>query len=697
MPSRVRDRNMVNLFRELARELRLMHAVLLAQASRHQTGAWLLFIASLVFSMPMLAADAKVSSALPQSLPTPESYVLERAQFILARKALASDNEALFEQLASTLRHYPLYRYLVFEQLRKRFRDSPDKSSVAKLNQFEEDFADESLTRKLTHALQRSLFDDEQWQLFLGLSKSRVASKMTCARMRAQHETGRLKKFDDDLRAFWIDTADRPASCAGALAALEQRAAPGIVALWERIFAAIENNQPKIAEELSAKLATRDRKQVRSWIKALDKPQALLQSDQLKEDNVLNRRILLDLLWRWSRDALPESIAYWNKVKAQYKFYADGRYEMSRKIALRSAYRRLPQAQKWLNQFTAQEDDLELKEWRIRAALLAQDWSAVRQHLEDLPVEEQKEDHWAYWQARALEAQGEGAAAEKIYRELAQLQSYHGFLSADRLGLEYSLYDEPVEVDPALLAKLRGHAGLIRAREYQHTGISWEARREWNNALKDFSPEQIRASIVVAQDWALPDRAIISAGRAKANRALTHRFPLLFSEPVTRAAAEVKIDPTIIYGVMRRESAFIPDIKSGVGAVGLMQLMPRTAKYVAGLKGQKKWRGDLTNVSTNIDFGAFYLRHVLNRFDDHLPLALASYNAGPHRVKKWLPTESDLPADIWIDTIPFDETRRYVRAVLAYSMIFEWRLKDGEVTPLKSRLQVVAKAPAAQG
>jgi len=201
---------------------------------------------------------------------------------------------------------------------------------------------------------------------------------------------------------------------------------------------------------------------------------------------------------------------------------------------------------------------------------------------------------------------------------------------------------------------------------------------------------------VIAEEYALPDRAIISAGRANATRALRYRFPLLFEEAVTRAAAEMEIDPTIIYGVMRRESAFIPDIKSGAGAVGLMQLMPRTAKYVADLKGKKKWHGDLTNVNTNIDFGAFYLRHVLNRFDNHLPLALASYNAGPHRVKKWLPTNTDLPADVWIDTIPFDETRRYVRAVLAYSMIFEWRLK-GQVTRLDSRLQIIEKAPPAQG
>ena len=643
-----------------------------------------------------LSGLAAANESKSNALPTPETYVVERAQFVLARKAIKAGQTEVARQLASTLTHYPLYRYLVYEQLRREFLDKPDKKSVARLNQFEKDFDDEALTRKLTQALQRGLIDNENWSLFLGVSKSRVAANMACAKTRALHETGRLKKFDDTTRALWVNTAKRPKQCAKALAALESRSQPGIVALWDRIFTAMEKNRPAIAKELSAQLASGDRQQVRRWVEAVDNPAGFLHSKHLKQDNLLNRRIIMDLVWRWSKNELPKAIDHWNGLKARYGFFKDRRYDLSRRLALRGAYRRLPEAPVWLSQVDVRSDDLEFQEWRVRASLLAQDWPTVIKLIEQLPAEEQQEDHWAYWTARAKEAGGDQVAADAIYRDLAQLQTYHGFLSADRVGLPYSLYDEPVDPDEVLLAKMRGNAALIRAREYHHTGITWEARREWNKALAGFSPEQVRASIVLAHDWALPDRAIISAGRAEANRALRYRFPLLFEEPVAKAAADMEIDPPIIYGVMRRESAFISDIKSGAGAVGLMQLMPRTAKYVADLKGKKKWRGDLTDVKLNIDFGAFYLRHVLNRFDNHLPLALASYNAGPHRVKKWLPKENDLPADVWIDTIPFTETRRYVRAVLAYSMIFEWRMR-GEVTRLDTRLPLVARAEAKQG
>lgn len=656
-------------------------------------GVYLVVLGLLLAGLPA-ALFANESTA--GTAPTAETYIVEKAQFVLARKALKAGDVTLAEELASTLKHYPLYRYLVYEQLRQNFSDKPDKQSVARLNQFEKDFKDPALTRKLTRTLQRGLIESENWKLFLGVSKSRVAADMSCAKTRALHETGRLKKFDDDTRALWVNTAKRPEQCANALAALESRSRPGIVALWDRIFTAMEKNKPGIAKELAGQLASGDRKQVKRWVAELDSPEKLLRSGQLKADNLLNRRIIMDLVWRWSKDELPEAIDHWNKIKKQYGFFKARRYDLSRRLALRGAYRRLPEAPAWLAQVDVQKDDLEFQEWRVRASLLAQDWPAVISLIQKLPKEEQEEDHWAYWTARAKEITGDQAAADAIYRQLASLQTYHGFLSADRLGLPYSLYDEPVDPDEMLLNKLRSNAALVRAREYHHTGITWEARREWNDALADFTPEQIHASIVLADEWLLPDRAIISAGRAEATRALRYRFPLLFEEQVAKSAAEMEIDPTIIYGVMRRESAFISDIKSGAGAVGLMQLMPRTAKYVAELKGDKKWRGDLTDVSVNIDFGAFYLRHVLNRFDNHLPLALASYNAGPHRVKSWLPKKSDLPADVWIDTIPYTETRRYVRAVLAYSMIFEWRMK-GEVTRLETRLPLVAKVEPAQG
>jgi len=417
----------------------------------------------------------------------------------------------------------------------------------------------------------------------------------------------------------------------------------------------------------------------------------LLLSKHIRQDTVLNRRIIRDLVWRWSGEDTAAAIGHWIKIRDQYGFFTDERYALDRKLSLRAAYRRMPEAPGWLQSFTVREDDLELKEWRIRATLLAQDWPVVLRRIAELPLEEQQEDHWAYWVARAHEKLGNQARADALYRELAGLQSYYGFLAADRLDLPYSLYDEPIDAPADILQRLRQLPAMIRAREFHFTELPWEGRREWADSLASFAPEEVAASAVVATDWALHDRAVMSAGRAKARRALRYRFPVLYQEQVLAAARDSRVEPALIYGVIRRESAFIADIRSGAGAVGLMQLMPRTAKYVANLKGEENWNGDLTDATVNIDFGAYYIRHVLDRFDDHLVLALASYNAGPSRVSKWLP-QNDMPADVWVDTIPFTETRRYARAVLAYSLIFEWRL-TGTATRLSQRMLDVRAAP----
>ena len=388
-------------------------------------------------------------------------------------------------------------------------------------------------------------------------------------------------------------------------------------------------------------------------------------------------------------------MAHWMKVRDNYAFYADRYYDTHRAIAMRGAYRRLPGAPDWLDAISARADDLELKEWRIRTALLAGDWPRVMKNIDRLPAEEQEEDHWAYWEARALEVAGNQEQAAEIYRELATLQSYHGFLSADRLGQAYSIKDEPISIEDDALSMLADTEALQRAREYHAVDLQGESRREWNNWLLDSArtPQEMAQAAVLAARWELHDRAIFSAGRAEQRRAISLRFPVLYESEVTEAAEEHGIEPAWILGVMRRESAYIQDVQSPAGAVGLMQLMPRTAKYVAELQGDDDWNGDLTDAGTNIGLGTYYLRHVLDKFEEHQVLATASYNAGPHRVGAWL-QEEGMEADRWIDTIPFTETRRYVRAVLAYTAIYEWHL-TGEAQSILSKLKPIPPAPEA--
>jgi len=621
---------------------------------------------------PIAQADHTGTKA---GVPTDEGlYASERERFVEAYALLKGGDRQRFTELLASLKGYPLHDFLLHADLIASWKKhKPGRGAIKALNSFEQSSKDESLTRSLTRTLQRRLAETEQWPLFLGLGKSRLASKMPCSSLRARSETGLLAGFDEAAVDLWVSPSQPGKRCAQVLVSIEAMQTPPLAAIWERIYKGIEARKLAPVRETLKYLATRDRRQVERWLAAIDKPEPLLTSGKLSKDTVLNRRIIADLVVAWSKQDTAAAMAYWLKVRHNYAFFDDRYYETHRAMAMRGAYRRLPEAYTWLNAVDARDDDLELKEWRVRTVLLKEDWQQVLSSIRQLPTEEQEEDHWAYWEARALEATGHKAQADGIYAELAELQSYYGFLSADRLGLDYSIRDVPVEPDPEILARLSDAPAFVRAREFNRVNLPWEGRREWNNAIFSMSPEELAATAVLADRWGLHDRAIYSAGKAEQKRAIGLRFPVLYRSAVARAAQENRLDPALVMGVMRRESAYIADVQSGAGAIGLMQLMPRTAKFVADLKGLDNWRGDLTDADTNIGFGSFYLRHVLDKFNNHIAMATAGYNAGPHRVTSWLP-EQAMDADRWIDTIPYTETRRYVRAVLAYTAIYEWHL-----------------------
>jgi len=629
-------------------------------SSKNRRPVWLL---AATIAFPAISISASDSRSAPPLADPNFVYVAERQRFIEARAALAAGSMETFETLYASLDDYPLQTYLAHERLSKKWSaNRPGAEALDELSAFTEQTDQTHFSRKLTRKLQRLFADTQQWKTFLAISELSLAASLPCREIQAKNELGLLKGFDDESLALWIKPKKQPDACAAVLANLEATSTVPVAAIWNKIFSAMEADKPEFAKPVLNYLASSDRRLVQRWIESFKTPKAFLLSGELSEDTVLNRRIIADLVVEWSKEDTPAAMNHWLAIRDDYVFYRDRNYDTHRAIAMRSAYRRMPEAYDWLHTFEAKADDLELQEWRIRTALLSEDWQAVRKSISALPIVEQQEDHWAYWEARALQVLGQSDEARAIYTDLAKLQSYHGFLSADRLNLEYVLYDDPFIVDRSLLNTIAQDPRLIRAREFHYVQLPHEGRREWNSWLKNRQAEELAAGAVLASHWSLYDRAIFTAGKTEQKRAISVRFPVLYRSEVAKAAVKNRIDPAWIFGVMRRESAYIRDIKSGAGAVGLMQLMPNTAKYVAKLQGNDNWRGDLTDASTNINFGAFYLRHVMNEFDDHQVLATASYNAGPHRISTWL-EDKVLDADIWIDTIPFTETRRRVKCI----------------------------------
>jgi soluble lytic murein transglycosylase len=285
-----------------------------------------------------------------------------------------------------------------------------------------------------------------------------------------------------------------------------------------------------------------------------------------------------------------------------------------------------------------------------------------------------------------MEAEGQLSSSMSLLDQLSQKSSYYGFLAADKLRRDYRIEQENASsesVDED--AFLADNPHMLRARELYFLDRLIDARREWFQALRYLNQDQIKQAATLASKWQWHDSAIRTVAKTEHRSDYLLRFPMPYKQQVLQQAEARKLDPSLIYGVMRRESLFDPLARSSVGALGLMQLMPSTARSVARSLGMKKPRqADILSVENNIRFGTHYLRTVMNRFDNNVALAAAAYNAGPSNVKRWLPRDATMSADLWVETVPYTETRNYVQAVLAYATVFDRSL--GKNTLMSSRM-----------
>ncbi|MEX2353768.1 MAG: transglycosylase SLT domain-containing protein, partial [Gammaproteobacteria bacterium] len=351
-----------------------------------------------------------------------------------------------------------------------------------------------------------------------------------------------------------------------------------------------------------------------------------------------------------------------------------------------------PRSREILDNFDNQEVDESLFHWRLRNALETQDWSTLVKWTEGEPKDEAIRLRWHYWRARALEKTGNTGAAMEIYRGIAAERDYYGFLAADRLSVPYTLAHQVLADDPETLASVSRLGGIKRAHELYLIGHRYPARREWNYLLNQLNPHEMQVAAAMAAEWGWHDRAILTLGRAQAYDDLVLRFPVVYEQELARYTALHKLDLAWVYALTRAESAFMTDARSPAGALGLMQVMPATGRETArsiGLQGFSN--SHLYEADKNITIGTAYLKKVYDRFENRI-LATAAYNAGPNAVARWLNRDSCAEPDIWVEKIPFSETRKYVARIMFYSTVYDWRLNN-EIIRVSERMEPVISTP----
>jgi soluble lytic murein transglycosylase len=530
--------------------------------------------------------------------------------------------------------------------------------------------------------------------------------------------------WDDDAQIRCYETLARylaqdkskaiAAAARGLLAATRESATEACTALadeliadrqlskWTRIRTLVEHNQLATARRTAASMVGDDASLA---AQILQRPERWLATHERRISAQQIEPALLALA-RLSRDD-PEKAARF-AASLNLHLSPEQRGLVWGRIGHMAAVKLMPEAVDWYRQGGAQVGVApetvradEVLEWQVRAALRADDWQAVRSAIERMPAALAAEPAWVYWYGRGLAAAGSREAAEQQYARIAGRFDFYGKLAAEELGRPIVLPPRAAPVTAEELAPIEANEGFRRALKFYALDLRIEGHREWNwqigvaNEGERMTDRQMLATAEFARRNGVLDRMISTSERTREEFDFTQRFPAPYRQALEAHARAAGLEPTWVYGLIRQESRFIDDIRSSAGASGLMQLMPATARWVARKVGMTDYSASrVTEVDVNLRLGTSYLRMVLDDLDGHPALASAAYNAGPRRPRAWRASLSRaVEGAIFAETIPFSETRDYVKKVMSntvyYALLFEERAQS-----LKARLGTVGPKAA---
>ena len=617
-----------------------------------------------------------------------DSYKQQRSLFIKAEYALDKKQEKTYQRYYKQLDGYPLQIYLKYREYRKKLVYKTEQQIFTFLKELEET----PYEARLRTAWLNLKAKNKQWQPYINAYTPQTDTARQCHYLNALIQTGKQEKAFEKVTELWLVGNSQPKSCDPVFNAFKKAGKITPQLLWDRISLAMQKGRTSLAGYLARSLPKNDQLWVKEWIVIYKKPGSALKSKLLTGQHPMKSTILVQAIERRVRKNPTAAINLFESLDKKYTFSEQEYSQIYRAIGMKFAYRHKPDAWLWLDKISDEQSDIKVQQWRVRSAIREGNWSAISSAIERLPLEEKNKSTWQYWQASELAQQGKKAEAQKQFSQLSTERGYYNFLAADKMEMPYEFKNIPLNPDQKTLQRVANYPGIQRAREFYLLDKKLEARREWYHVTRKIMDENDRAvAAKIAQQWGWNNRAIITIGKTNTRDDLELRFPLAQKDRIVKYSKQQHLKPAYTMAVIRRESAFATDARSRVGALGLMQIMPATGREIARkLKVKHTNKNQLLKPETNINFGTKYLNMMLSEFYSQPALASAAYNAGGHRVKAWLPRGTDMHADQWIESIPFTETRRYVRSILAYTAIYEYRL-DIPQTRLQDNMPKVPK------
>lgn len=611
-----------------------------------------------------------LSPSLLASLHSGTQLAEQRLLFEQLSDQISQGHLSKVQQNLDALDAYPLKPYLEARVIYRQL----ESMTAEQVNRFVERNMHLPVTEELQQKWLNTLAARDDWAGYRQAYQQFQprGNHYKCLMLKADMKQGLLATQLHKVTELWVQGVSQPKSCDSVFAFWQRRGGLTSSIAETRFWNAVRERNFSLARYAEKKIVNTEAKRDTSLLwQVRSHPERWLKPDTFSSDNPSHRIIVDYAVRRLAQKDMRLAARRWIALRDHLGFSAEERAGLNHYFGVRLALRFYDDAPQLVAEIDPDFEDAEITEWRIRLALSQQKWSDVQTLIAKLPEEEKISSRWRYWQAVA-EQNVTGKTQNALFAEIAGDRSYYGFLASEQLGQPFNLNYEPASFSASLqqglllLPSVRRMFELVQLEEFEY------ARQEWNLLFPTLNEEQKYALSHLAGSWQWHSQAIAGAAQVRKWNDLQLRFPLEYADLYQRFTAKQNIPLNWALSITRQESAFNPQARSHVGAMGLMQLMPNTAKQTAKkIRQSLKKTSELYRPETNIALGTAYLAQMLDRFDGSRIYATAAYNAGPYRVKSWLKKRGHLPLDIWVEVIPYEETRIYVQRVLEYGVVYD--------------------------
>ncbi|MDP8567430.1 lytic transglycosylase domain-containing protein [Methylophilus aquaticus] len=622
-------------------------------------------------------------------LPASAAHAGDAELYLQAKQAYQTKNLLALSDASETLKQHrsPLLPYLQYWQMILTM----DQVTLSQVQGYLQENNETLLAQRVRELWLKRLGKTQTWDQFAEMrAQMPVYYTMSdpvnqCYQVQAEIALDEPAAYDDG-KVLLASGKELPADCQGMLEALQQ-----VGILDERLLVrlyrdALFNNKVSLAKSLAKRSVNADIALIKQIDEAAQSPALTLKKSNQIDRSVYGKGVLLYALQRQAR--ADTQLAQTSYQKVSPLLNPEEKQLALAALAFEAARKHEADANKWFAKVDAGILNNEQWEWYARSALRQEDWTLLLKVINTMPAQLAEDATWRYWKARALKVKGQEPEANAILAKLSQERHFYGWLAAEDLG---PVAGEPMATYQPLDEEVKQFSRQMTIKRIEalfEAEARYEARLEWQYLIEglDDSSRLVAAQYAMRKGWF--DLAVLAADKTSRTHNFELRYPTPYREYLQKASRARDIDEAWVYGIIRQESRFMHYAKSMVGAGGLMQVMPATAKWIAKKLGWSSYHdGLLHDIESNVNLGTYYMRYTLDTFNGQEAMATAAYNAGPSRARKWAAT-TPLEGAIYAETIPFGETRGYVKKVLANAHMYAPRLGLPVVT-LKKRLGTV--------